>query len=430
MSTKHTCLLEWNEVNFEFVRKYVEKYHLPNIKKLFERSVVTTESEKEYQNLEPWIQWVTSHTGKSFSEHGVFRLGDIINYQGDQFLEEIEEAGVTVGAISPMNTKNNLNEPSYFIPDPWTDTNSDSSLLSKTLHQVLKQTVNDNSEGKITKKSLLILLYILATKTQVKNWPWYISLVLKSRKHKWAKALFLDLMLSDIHVHLFKKNRPGFSLLFLNSFAHLQHHYFINSEFYSGDLLNPNWYIDAETDPMRVGLQTYDRIIKDAAKLVGWENFILMTGLSQNPVRKLVFYYRLRNHEKFLKMIGIDNAIVHPRMTRDFLIEFKNNDYVNVAREILENVTVNGDRVFEEIEARNNSLFVTLTYSHEIIEDDVIDNTDIKLNENVIFVALKNGEHSSVGYISQDLSSRLVPKEFSDIKLSDFRGYLCSHLKT
>jgi len=35
-----------------------------------------TLSEEVYEHIEPWIQWVSVHTGKSYAEHKVFRLGD------------------------------------------------------------------------------------------------------------------------------------------------------------------------------------------------------------------------------------------------------------------------------------------------------------------------------------------------------------------
>lgn len=52
---------------------------------------VLTESEKEYQHLEPWIQWVTAHIGMTFAEHGVFRLGDIVNRDIPQIWEQLEQ---------------------------------------------------------------------------------------------------------------------------------------------------------------------------------------------------------------------------------------------------------------------------------------------------------------------------------------------------
>ena len=87
----------------------------------------------KYENLEPWVQWPSVHTGKTFMEHNVFRLGDFVNSNSEQFFEKVESAGFSVGAVSPMNASNKLKNPAYFIPDPWTKTPCDGSFFSKSI---------------------------------------------------------------------------------------------------------------------------------------------------------------------------------------------------------------------------------------------------------------------------------------------------------
>ena len=55
-----------------------KKKKLNKLRKIFYNSI-KTRSEQEYELLEPWIQWVSIYTGKTAKEHGVFRLGDIVN---------------------------------------------------------------------------------------------------------------------------------------------------------------------------------------------------------------------------------------------------------------------------------------------------------------------------------------------------------------
>ena len=75
LDKKKLVLLSLNELNFEAVKLYDLK-EFPNLKKLVE-NYRPTNSENEYEKLEPWIQWLTIYTGLSADEHGIFRLGDI-----------------------------------------------------------------------------------------------------------------------------------------------------------------------------------------------------------------------------------------------------------------------------------------------------------------------------------------------------------------
>ena len=147
---KKLIFLELNEINFDVVKEYISSGEkLESFKKIINRNFIHTSSEEEYELLEPWIQWPSIHTGKKYEDHKIFRLGDIIKFKESQIFEEIEAQGFKVGALSPMNTENRLNNPSYFIPDPWTNTHSDNSFLSKTFTSVIRQIVNDNSESKL-----------------------------------------------------------------------------------------------------------------------------------------------------------------------------------------------------------------------------------------------------------------------------------------
>ena len=122
-------------------------------------------------------------------------------------------------------TKNNLKKPAYFIPDPWTDTESSDGFWSKNVHRLIRQTVNDNSSQKITFSSIIIIILALLRFAKFINYFLYIKLALTSPGKPWRKALFLDLLVNDIHIGLFKSSKPNFSTVFLNAGAHIQHHY-------------------------------------------------------------------------------------------------------------------------------------------------------------------------------------------------------------
>ena len=106
--------------------------------------------------------------------------------------------------------------------------------------------------------------------------------------------------------------------------------FFLNSRFAGMDESNPEWYLKKEIDPFYEIIKIYDRILGDYINLN--YDILLATGLSQIPSKNPIFYYRLKNHKKFLNFFNIDFKNVFPRMTRDFLIEFDNKNKTKLKR--------------------------------------------------------------------------------------------------
>ncbi len=417
--TRQLIFLELNEINFDIVESYINSgKSLPGFEKVMKGNFISTSSENSYDLLEPWIQWASVHTGKTFSQHNLFRLGDVESSNQKQIFEHIESKGFSVGAVSPMNAKNNLKKPAFFIPDPWTKTLPDEGFISKMTYDFLSQTVNDNSSDKITTKSILYLIATILLCLKIKD-QWRLFLyALSCAKFKYRKALFLDKVLFKIFSFLHEKKKPNFSTIFLNGGAHIQHHYFFNSSLFQSKK-NPPWYLNLDLDPILDMLYVYDEIIED---LLGKKNteILIATGLSQKPYDKSKFYYRLKNHEDFLKSLDISFDKVFPRMTRDFLILFDNHSEALNCFNKLNSLLVNGKtKMFNELDLKDKKLFATLSFPEEINNETYIHVSDKKrfIKKDVTFVALKNGMHQGKGfaYFSNGIS-HLSPNDGSHVK--------------
>ena len=316
-------LIELNEINFQAVEHYIShSSDLPNFERLLREFYrYQTTSEVEYSTLEPWIQWVSVHTGLSFEEHGVFRLGDMVENANDQIFEVVERQGATVGVLGAMNAANKLKRAAFFIPDPWTATDSDNSAPSRAITHALRQAVNDNSSGTLTMKSAFNIAW---TAMWLISWSQLCKLgflAIRSRGKPWRKALFLDHLLTCYFQGLNRKAKPDFSTIFLNAGAHIQHHYFANSSFYAEKRVPmPSWYIPASDDPVKEMVTAYDTLLGQIMSQNSNYDIVLATGLSQVLCEAPTFYYRLRDHEHFLSLLQIQFVGVLPRMTRDFLV--------------------------------------------------------------------------------------------------------------
>ena len=401
--SKRLVLVELNEVNFEVAQGYVDALELKHFKALLAGPRVRTSSETVYEKLEPWIQWVSAHSGKTAAEHGVFRLGDIVGTGVPQMFEQLEAKGVSVGCISAMNAENRLKSPAYFVPDPWTATPTDGSFWSRELGAAVAQTVNDNAKGKISARSAIVLGLGLLRFARPRNYATYWQLASGSRGAPWRKALFLDLFLHDFHWSLLHSRKPGFSTFFLNAGAHIQHHYLFNSKAVATtSQRNPEWYAPAEADPFAEMLVVYDRILGDYLSMGAASDLLVATGLTQQPYEKLKFYYRLTDHAGFLNQVGIAFRAVLPRMTRDFLIEFSSASEAASAVMKLKSFrgASDGAPIFGDIEDRGTSVFLSLVYPNEIGADFVAayESGTVLLKPWVTFVAIKNGMHNPNGF--------------------------------
>lgn len=409
--TTQVLMIELNEINFEQVEAYGRHGELPELNGLIEAHGVTeTTSETEYEDLEPWIQWVSAHTGKSLDQHGVFRLGDIVGTDIDQIWEQLESQGLKVGAISPMNAKNRCSNAAFFVPDPWTPTAVTGGTILRKMYGAIAQAVNDNAQDRLAKSSLAWLLTGLLRYARPSSYPVLAGLVRDAaRGRSWAKALILDQLLADVFLSEVRRRQPDFASLFLNAGAHVQHHYMFSSAVYAGPHSNPDWYVAKDLDPVLDVYGLYDRIVGDVRRSFPEARLMLATGLHQDPYHAPTFYWRLKSHASFLRKLEIVFERVEPRMSRDFIIYCRTPEEAKDAERRLMQVTGQDREPLFEVDNRGTDLFVMLVWPHDIPVDFrylVGNEQHGGLRDDVAFVAIKNGGHNGVGYFLDTGASR------------------------
>jgi hypothetical protein len=395
-------LLEFNEVNFDYLTRYMARGCLPTLAKLLRTvGVAETASESEYEKLEPWIQWVTAHSGLSFEQHQVFRLGDIVRQDIEQVWEKLEAAGISVAAVSPINAANRTRRSPFFVPDPWTQTPVSGGWILRQLGLALKQAVGENAQQRMTPATAMRLVLGLAAHFRVSTIGELITHALRRSEESWRSVLFLDRLLADVFVRQWRRHQPGFAALFLNGAAHIQHHYMFSSSVYDGPRRNPDWYVKPGADPLLDIYRLYDRILADVQRLRGSPRIMIATGLHQDPHPVEQYYYRLKDHARFLRKLDLPFNSVEARMSRDFTVYCTSSeDAARCAAGLAALRAADGSALFE-IDNRGRDLFVMLTYPKEIATGFVYSDGRRALGDladDVVFVALKNGEHNGIGY--------------------------------
>ena len=183
MNKKKLLLIQLNEINFELVKKYQNEVHFQFFNENFFKKLSITNSEEKYDLLEPWIQWVSVYTGKSATEHKIFRLGDIKKYSGDLIFNTIEKLNKSIGIVCSMNVINNFKKVKYFLSDPWTNNPSGPGKKIDFISKTISQVVNLNSHNSIPTSLYLRVLIILLISFRLKNIFLYLKLILNFKKN-------------------------------------------------------------------------------------------------------------------------------------------------------------------------------------------------------------------------------------------------------
>ena len=400
---KKKIIIQLNEMNFDLVRKYLSNDNFTGFKRLFALCNYNTHSEKKYEHLEPWIQWYSFYTGLSLKQHKVHHLGDSLKNNHKTFLDESCDKGLKVGTFGSMNLKPH-NELEVFIPDPWSEAISDKSFSSRIVSRTMKKIINKNANLKINISDLIGIIVMIGIPNSARLFniifKSIISFVLKKR---YSLASYFDYIFCNYSLKQTKSKKLDLSLIFLNGFAHVQHHYLLSSHNVKGE--NPEWYMSKDEDPIKESLIVYDLIIENILNHYKEHEVYFITGLSQVPYKKPELYWRFKNHEDIFKKFFSFEFSVIPRMTRDFELKLKKSSDVSKAMNFLKNAKVihkkKSHAAFGFIDKVSKlNIFASFIYNKEI--DDAFlryRKAKIYLKDNLDFVAIKNGGHSEKGWL-------------------------------
>lgn len=340
-----TVFLELNEFNFDLLQEAGETLGLKNIQKLtsMHKSDLWTDDVYESDFLEPWVQWVSVHTGLPAKEHQIKHLGDGPKLQASQIWEKLGERGLSSGIWGAMNaSRKNTKSCHFFFPDPWTShENAFPEELNTLLAPLQNTTKNYTSRKKsqflkkisevlsFLKKHGLLFKFCRKSLSLVKDWIYY-------RGKPFVFVSFADELSADLFLKYKARYQPDFSLLFLNSIAHLQHHQWKNRKI-------------LKNDPLAHGFQIIDQILGDLFAQMGPEDLLIATNAfsQQNTaLDKPWILYRQIDHLKFLNAIGIEGVKVESHMTHDAHLHFQSERERQRGEEVLKQVMVQGSSLF------------------------------------------------------------------------------------
>jgi hypothetical protein len=360
MQTQPIIQLEFNELTPRLMFRFMKEGHLPNFQRLFdEAQVFTTDAEEQGLNLNPWIQWVTVHSGVRFSEHGIFLLGEGSSIRMPVLGNVISDAGLPVWLCGSMNVRWRTPLRGAALPDAWA---ADAKPYPAELepffrfvqHNVMEHT---NAERALGARDVFDFVRFMAMHGLSPQTVWTIVRQLlreRSGKWGWKRVAILDRLQFDLFRHYHRRLAPRFSTFFLNSVAHLQHTHWRNLE-PERFALKPTAEEQAEFEQaVLFGYRENDYLIGRFLALAGRDTtLIFLTALSQQPDVNWEesggkHFYRPRDFAQVSAFAGITAPHrCSPVMSEEFWLEFDDETAAKEGETALAALRVGGQPAFK-----------------------------------------------------------------------------------
>jgi hypothetical protein len=371
--TRRLLFIELNEFNHRLMVEAADVFALPHIKRMLalpHQSKTVTADSYESGYLEPWVQWVSVHTGKPASEHKIKHLGDVRMESSHQIWEALSDRGISSGIWSAMNaTRGSAEKCKFFLPDPWTfeekaypsEINSFLDLPRYMARNYLKPRLNLLFGAFI--KFALFMCRPRAVLASLVELPGLLVYLVKYRAANFVTYSFAEYLSAIRFLDYWEESKPEFSSLFLNLVAHAQHYYWADIPL-------------AQNDRLKFTFTYLDKILGVVFRRIGPDTDVLVAnGLTQMNTNKEPAWilYRQKDHQAFLARMGISEVKVEACMTHDAHLFFKDKSTRDEALRLLTSAKIGDKRFFyvEEYPTEPFKLFYMIEFT-DPVEDETI----------------------------------------------------------
>ena len=320
-------------------------------------------------------------------------------------------------------SRGNAKNCTFFFPDPWTF--SEAAYPSELNNLLAFPRYYSKNYGDLDRKKSLqtfcqLIWFCLNPRIAIELLPLaprILGSVIKNGMHEYLLFVLFDLVNAKLFAHYYKRTKPDFSLLFMNSLAHLQHHKWTSKDVLSEEMKVAFTLFDTATGIIFNALPSEEPILVANA-------FTQFCSIDQNE-----FLHRQKNPEEFLRAVGIRFERVEQAMTNDGHVFFDSPESANKAAEILQTASVNGKPAFHvELDAKTpNKIFFQGIIWEPLPKNTVMDINGRKILffEQFEVITKRSGSHLQDGHVfSQKVAvpEKLYNHSIHDIILKHFHA--------
>jgi hypothetical protein len=332
-------LVEFNELSPSLMHQFMTAGELPNFQRLHRESLVfVTEAAERAPDLDPWIQWVTVHSGLDLRDHGLRHLDEGAHLEERQLWDLMSDAGLPVLVCGSMNVSYRTPINGAVIPDPWTTRIPPYPEEVRPFFRFVQRHVVDHTADRVRLGGadyVGFLRFMLGHGLSFGTVRAIGRQLAAERRHdvRWKRAALLDRIQFDVFSHYTRTIRPRFSTFFSNSTAHYQHLYWreMAPELFA---IKPTAEDRARHgEAIRFGYREMDRLIGRFLELAGGgTTLVFCTAISQQPCLTYEdqggkIGYRPRDLSLLMRFAGLPQAqAAAPVMAEEFNLYFATED--------------------------------------------------------------------------------------------------------
>ena len=339
-------LLEFNEIEQELLQRGIEAGELPAFARLRKQSSrYTTDACDGY--LEPWVQWVTLHTGVTLEHHGALQLTLGRDVPQPFFWERIAAAGHRSWICGAMNGRDRDAPNLDLLLDYWTEPSADSYYAPFACFANACVTRHIDRRHRIRpSEALAFIAFMLRNGLRPGTALRVASQTTRAiaARQTWRLAFALEDLQLDLFLHRCRL-QPELALLFVNSVAHLQHNYWQD--------MDPARFTDRQAagrsrhaGAIPAGYRHLDRVLERALAVTSPETTVLLcSALGQEPRGddhpKGTTLYRVRDLPRLIAALAIPAPDRTVRTMADtFILEYRDEERAALSVERLASVRV------------------------------------------------------------------------------------------
>lgn len=358
---RSVLMLELNELAPRLMDRFIDEGVLPNFARFrSESTVAITDPEEPQSGLNPWIQWVTVHTGASREAHGIEKLGEASKLELPTIGSVVGEAGGTAWLCGSMNLPAVAAGGGLYLPDPWNATERPSPADLEDFAAFVRANVQEHSNASATLSPKSVTRFAWhqlrhgLSPTTVRHTLDQLVSERRGRRGRWARASVLDRFQWDVFAWYWRRERPTFGTFFSNSTAHYQHVYWRNFDPEVFDAKPDDDEQRLYGEAVRHGYRQMDALVADAMSLADETGSTLMlcTALSQQPFVQAdasggKHVYRPHDFGELVDRLGLrDVDQIAPVMAEQFHLYFAGEAAAAAASARLGDCTVEGIPAF------------------------------------------------------------------------------------